>query len=568
MRRFLSILVAVVAVFAMCVTASAATRAATASCFASVTSDGSCQVTFTATVHIEQSDGVTFPVPRDATDITLNGSRVRTTKTETARVIDLSKALGHMTGDVSINIHYTLRDIVSAQDDGTLLLRLPLLSGASYPIDALSFTVTLPGELPERPSFSSGYHQADIEKEMTVEVNGATVTGSFHTALKDHETLWVQMKVSQQMFPRSAAQLLRLDFGIHAMIICGALALLYWILFLRTAPVWHKRTTQPPGGFGAGEMGSVLHLRGADLNLMVLSWAQLGYVSLQMDSRENVTISKRMEMGNERGPTELSCFKKLFAKRQSVSTVSAFYANLVRQTAQRATGVQELVHRRSGNLKVFRILIAAIGLLGGACLGFSLASGAVLKWLLVIVLAAVGTVDAWMLADWGSCLLLWRGKRAWVLLGCGGFWLLFGLLAGQFSLALAVLGTLLLGGLLYAFGGRRTELGRQLSCEVLGLRHYLRTVPKAELQYICNQNPDYFYDLAPYALALGADKAFAARFGKRAMAPCPYLKIRGAEAHSAQAFMQQARQVLQAMDARRRQLPAEKLIALLRSFTK
>jgi hypothetical protein len=146
--------------------------------------------------------------------------------------------------------------------------------------------------------------------------------------------------------------------------------------------------------------------------------------------------------------------------------------------------------------------------------------------------------------------------------------MLFGLLAGQFSLALAVLGTLLLGGLLYAFGGRRTELGRQLSCEVLGLRHYLRTVPKAELQYICNQNPDYFYDLVPYALALGADKAFAARFGKRALAPCPYLKIRGAEAHSAQAFMQQARQVLQAMDARRRQLPAEKLIALLRSFTK
>lgn len=568
MRRILSILVAVAAVFAMSVTVSAATRATTASCFASVTGDGDCQVTFTATVHIESADGVTFPVPRDATDITLNGTRARTTKTDTARVIDLSKALGHMTGDVSINIHYTLRNVVLSQDDGTLLLQLPILSGASYPIEAMNFTITLPGELPERPSFFSGYHQADIEKEMTVEVNGATVTGNFHTALKDHETLFMQMKVDQQMFPRSATELLRLDFGINAMLVCGVAALLYWLVFLRALPVWRKRCAEPPDGFGAGEMGSILHLRGADLNLMVLSWAQLGYVSLQMDKHEIVTITKRMEMGNERGPTELGCFKKLFAKRESVSTAGAHYAYLVRATAQKATDIQELVHRRSGNLKVFRILVALIGLFGGACLGFSMANGAVLKWLLAIIFAAGGTASAWYLADWASCLFLWRGMRLWTQLLCAGFWLIFGLLAGQFMLALSILGALLLAGLMYAFGGRRTELGRALSCEVLGLRHYLRTVPKTQLQRICNQNPDYFYDLAPYALALGVDRAFASRFAKQRLSACPYLKIQGVEAPSAQLFMRQARQVLQAMDARRRQLFIEKLIAVIRGITK
>lgn len=568
MRRLLRVLVVAAAVFAVSFQVSAATGATNASCFAAVTNDGNCQVTLTATLHIEQSQGVTFPVPRDASNITFNGTRVRTTKTDTARVIDLSKELGHMTGDVSINIHYTLRDLVTTQEDGSLLLQLPLLSGADYPVNAMNFTVTLPGTFTQRPSFSSGYHQTDIEKEMTVEVKGTTVTGSFHTALKDRETLMMQMKVTEQMFPRSAVALLRLDFGIYAMVVCGALALLYWLLFLRTAPVWGKRTPEPPGGWGAGEMGSILHLRGADLNLMVLSWAQLGYVSVEMDAHEIVTVFKRMEMGNERSQTELSCFQKLFGKRDRISTAGSHYALLARALSQKATGVQELVHRHSGNLKVFRVLIAVLGLFGGACLGFSLGNGAVLKWLLVIILSALGAASGYLLADWGSCLFLWRGQSLWAMLASVGFWLFFGLLAGQFALAMAVLGALLLGGLLYAFGGRRTEIGRQLSCEVLGLRRYLRTVSKAELQRICSQNPEYFYDLAPYALALGVDKVFAARFANRKLPACPYLNGQLRQELTAQAWMQQARQILQAMDSRRRQLMIEKLVALIQGFIK
>lgn len=336
MRRFAGILFALVVIFALAMGASGATQANSLSCFATVTSDGSCQVTITATLHLEQSTDVTFPVPQEATNVTLNGSRVRAAKSDGVRLINLSNALGNLTGDVSVNISYTLRDVVYTTEADTLELRLPLLSGFGFPVNAMDFTISLPGEYPGRPSFSSGYHQTDIEKDMSFTISGATLTGTFAKPLKDHETLTMTLGVSEQMFPRAAVQLQSMDFGIGAMIVCAVLALLYWLLFLRTAPVFSRRTPEPPDGCSAGELGCVLHLQGVDLSAMVLSWAQLGYLRIRMDRQGRVTLHKYMDMGNERGETEQRCFKKLFGGRNTVDTTGTHYANLCQYTAKRS----------------------------------------------------------------------------------------------------------------------------------------------------------------------------------------------------------------------------------------
>lgn len=566
MRRIAGIFFALVVVFALALGASGATQANNVSCFATVTADGSCQVTLTATLHLEQSKDVTFPVPLEASNVTLNGSRVRAAKSDNVRLINLSNALGNLTGDVSVNISYTLRDVVHTTDAGTLELRLPLLAGFGFPINAMDFTISLPGEYPARPSFSSGYHQTDIEKDMSFTITGATLSGSFNKALKDHETLTMTLGVSEQMFPRAAVQLQSMDFGIGAMIVCGVLALLYWLLFLRTAPVFGRRTPEPPDGCSAGELGCVLHLQGVDLSAMVLSWAQLGYLRIRMDRQGRVTLHKYMDMGNERGETEQRCFKKLFGGRNTVDTTGTHYATLCQFTAKRASGIRELVHRRSGNLTVFRILCTGIGLFSGACLGFCLGSGAWLQWPLVILLAAVGAAAVWLGLDW-ACHLFLRGRRKlWMALGFACIWLLLWLLAGQFLLGLATVAALCLGGFLYAFGGRRTDHGRQYMAQVLGLRRYLCTVPREELTRICTQNPDYFFDLAPYALALGVGERFAKRFGKTRLTPCPYLSTGADENLTAAMWTANMQHALQAMDARSENMPLEKLIGLLQSL--
>jgi uncharacterized protein (TIGR00730 family) len=66
---------------------------------------------------------------------------------------------------------------VVTNDVQQLELQLPILAGFAYPVQALEFTVTMPGPISVKPAFSSGYHQANIEKDLYCTVSGATITG-------------------------------------------------------------------------------------------------------------------------------------------------------------------------------------------------------------------------------------------------------------------------------------------------------------------------------------------------------------------------------------------------------
>lgn len=567
MRRFAGILFTALLVICLSLGAFAATGATGVSNFSTVSADGSCQITVNATLHLDTAaKDLTFPVPGDATGITVNGSRARAPKDGDARQVDLSRILGSVSGDFSISISYTLKDVIHTGETG-LELQLPLLSGFSYPVENMTFTVTLPGALETNPSFSSGYHQADIEKDMTYSVSGNTVTGSFTKTLKDHETLLMTLPVTEEMFPRNILNVQNSDIMNLAILICAGLALLYWIIFLRNLPPRRQRNPEPPQGFTAGELGSILACRGVDLSLMVLSWAQLGYLSIQADRHGNVVLHKRMDMGNERSEWEQRCFRKLFVGRKPVDTRGTHYAELCRLVAKKVS-LRELLRPRSGNLLIFRILASGIGLFGGINLAIALSGGAALQGLLVVLFAALGGLCGWFAQGWLYGLFLWDRPGLWISLGSCGVLLLLGLFCGQFLPALYMVLGLLAAGILLATGGRRTKLGKQYQGQVLDLRRYLRNAPKAELQRIWKTNPDYFFQLAPYALALGVHKRFARQFGGIKLDRCGWLSLGTDNSMTAIQWAQILEQTVESMNARSRQLPMEKLLGLLQSFRK
>ena len=569
MKKLLVFLSAVVLILGLASGVSAATGASSVSAFATVATDESCQITVSATLHLEAvMQELTFPLPAQATNITVNGSRAHTSRSGNVRQIDLSKVVGNMLGDFTLSIHYTLPDVVSRNEQDNLVLQLPLLSGFGYSISNMDFSVTLPGQITGDPVFSSGYHQADIEKDMTFTVDGAVISGKFHAPLKDHETLMLTMGVTEEMFPQPAVQLQNTDVGTAAMGICAALALLYWLIFLRALPLWRQTTPQPPQGHTAGALGSVLCQQGNDLTLTVLTWAQLGYLQLQLDRNQRVILHKQMEMGNERSEAEQRIWRSLFGKRQSVDTSGVHYAQLCRIVAKKRPGLQELLRSSSGNPGVFRALMSGVGLFGGACIGLLLAGGSALSGLWIFLLAALGGLSCWILLDWGSCLFLRRGKAPYLYLGICLFWLILGFAAEAAASIIWILPGILLAGLLNTFGGRRTALGRQTACQILGLRRYLCTVSKTELQRICKENPEYYYQLAPYALALNVNRRFARRFGGISLPGCPYIRSSTDAQSTASQWGQRLELVVQQMDWRAKRLPLEKLLEFIGSLKK
>ena len=145
---------------------------------------------------------------------------------------------------------------------------------------------------------------------------------------------------------------------------------------------------------------------------------------------------------------------------------------------------------------------------------------------------------------------------------CGGLcvgWLILGGLADRTDIAFWFLAGLLIAGCLYAIGGRRTSFGRQTKAQVLGLRQYLKRISKEELQRLTAGNPDYYFAMAPYAIALGVGKPFAKAFGKLPIPECPYLADEAVSPKTAQQWNLVLTQAVRKMDERYRGSRMERL---------
>ena len=552
------------------------TRATSVQMIATVSNSGSAQVSTTVALHVETPlEELHYPVPANASSITLNGSRVFTEKANQARLVNLTKLLGGMTGDFTFTVGYSVANTVRplAQTDSAadsakkLQLDLPLLAGFAYPIDQVQFSINLPGNITNQPGFISGYHQANIEKDLTYSVSGGNIAGRSWTALKDHETLNLRLTATEEMFPQTRVELPSLDTITTIIYVCIGLALIYWIFVLRNFLPIREYPAVAPEGFGAGQLGTVLTMAGADLGLMIFTWAQLGYVVIQMDRRGRVLVHKRMEMGNERSAFEQKCFRSLFARRDVADTSGISFARL-HQTVSAQKAIPSLLRKNGGNVQIFRILAAVAGLLCGTCFGILLGNMLDFGWLFMSVLSFVGLICSWQIQHWTQGVFLHHRIRLWTALGMSVLWLILGLAIGQLSLALLSVSIQLIAGFLAAFGGRRSEDGKLAMGQVLSLRSHLSRLSSRKIQQYCQENPNYFFDMIPEAMAMGCDKAFARRFGKSRLPACPYIIASDTRGLTAAQWSQLMRQILDGMTARQRQMPTDTFRAVMRNYMK
>ena len=582
MTRFLAFLFCLVLVLGLCLGVSAAdtNRAYSVNVFATVSSDGRCDVTSTVTLHIATpQEELVYPVPLNASNVNLNGSAVITEKTDTARLVNLSKHLGGMAGDFSFTVSYAIHSAVDpvvsqettdAEESAPrrLRLELPMLSGFAYPIDELQFSVNLPGMVTQNPTFVSGYHQSDIEKDLTFSYSGGNIAGRSWTSLKDHETLTMYLEASEDMFPQTRAELPDAEGVTTLILICVALAFLYWLIFLRNWLPIQSYPSVAPQGFGAGQLGTVLTMTGAELTLMLFSWAQLGYVILRLDRRGRVLVLKRMDMGNERTAFEQKCFYHLFSRRDMIDTSAMSFQRMCQTVAVQRSAPQLFLRKGTGSVKIFRVLVAIAGLLSGTCFGILLGNMLDFGWLFMLVLSFVGLIASWHIQYWPQGMFLHHRSRLLVAGVMCLLWLAIGVAIGQFGLALLAVLIQVVGGFLAAFGGRRTEEGRMAMGQTLSLRRYLRKLSAAQVQQLCRDNPEFFFDMAPFALALGCEGAFARRFGKSKLPMCPYIQASDTRGLTAKQWRQLMRSLLDGMTARQRKLPMDSIRAVMDNYMK
>ena len=530
-----------------------------------IASDGSCAVALTVEVYLDTpASNLTFALPAGAKNVLMNGSSVRTYKSggdNGVLLADLS-GLNGVVGTYNMTFSYVISDVLQTIDK-KLVLQLPLLSGFDYPVEQVNFSITFPGEITGEPAFYSGYLNSSVGSIMQWTQGGNRISGFTTAALQDRDTLTLSMTVSEEMFPGKLMVAREGNPEYVYMGICAGVALLYWILMMRCLPIIRHHRTIPPEGLTAGEVGSRLSAAGVDLTMMVFSWAQMGYLKIVPDKYGRVFLQKRMEMGNERTDFECRTFKYLFSRGNTVEGTGRAYAKLCLKVAQTVSGAHEMYRRRAGNIQIFRIICCGVSLFSGICFAMNLVYHPTLQVLLSILLGTAGVITGWSVQD-GMFRFHIRGKTAqYVGAVCMLLWIIMGIIAGQVWAGVAAVAAQMLAGMAAAYGGRRSSLGRTHASQILGMRHYLKHISKDEIQRIMENNPDYFFDMMPYAIALGVDTAFARRFQGVNLPQCAYLSARQDRRRSPEEWALLLRKTADKMDKRQRKMQLEKWMPLV-----
>ncbi len=571
MKRLLAVLGALLLCACVLITpaeaAEAKNSATRVDLLATVNSDGDCQVSLTVMLRIEAAaTSLSYPLPLNAKNITLNGGSVSTHRTASAIEVDISR-ITNSTGEMSLRFDFTLPEAVKVDAESwnplkrQLKLTLPLLNGFDYPVERLSFTLNMPtDQITERPDFTSIYRQSSIASDLDYITSGSQIIGNSTTVLNDHEGITMTLMVPQSMFPSVSTYIRQGEPELVPLLILAGAALLYWFLFLFNLPMRPAKTAVPPSGITAGEMGCRLTLAGGDLTMMVFTWAQLGYIMIQQEKNGRVLLHKRMDMGNERDPYENRIFKGLFGNRRMVDATGSNYAKYCNQVAEQISSERSMYRGNSGNMKLFRWICCASHVFCGICVAMNMASNIALQVVMSIILGLFAAVSAWLIQGIAYRTHL-RGKtRVYMGLACVLVWILLGVLCGQPWIPLgSALGQWVLG-YFAAYGGRRSDLGRRDANLVLGFRRYVKHIPGADVSRLMQNDPDYFFNLAPYALALGAIHPFANAFVRRKLDQCPYLTTPVYGKRTAPEWAKILAQVADAMDAKSRRMLVEKYL--------
>lgn len=539
----------------LCVPVSAASSVVSAYSNARVESDGSCQVELSFQLQLDQAQKLTFPLPKAAKNVRLNGNL----KSPSVQADRLLLSLGTLNAGVhTVNIGFSVSDTITEKGN-VLTAQIPLLTGFALPLERFSFSVTLPAAPSATPTLQSNWG-SDALAGLSVQVSGNTLSGTTDSRLLDSTELSILCMGDRTLFPNYAGQPSALGLWEIAMIALIALGALYYLLAMLPGFPGKVRVFSPPEGLSAGDLGTCLTGCGTDLTMMVFSWAQLGYVSLHLDARGRVQIQKRLEMGSERSDFENHAFHRLFSGRQSVDGGGMHYALTYRKLAGKSPLLRRIYRAHSGNPRIVNLLAVLVGGCSGIVLSRNVYTAGAGTVLLAMALAAACALLSHLILSGSRCLPL--GNKMPICIGAiaAALWIVLGFACGNTVFAVGMVGYELLVGLAAAVGGRRSELGQQYLAQIRGLRAQLTHGSIFDIQACLARNPAYFFEMMPYALALGVEKRFARRFGRVTIAQCDYLFADGQENLTPTQWAVLLRRVADRLNRRQQRLKYETLL--------
>lgn len=408
-------------------------------------------------------------------------------------------------------------------------------------ISNVTFKITMPKEFDaSKLGFSYGEYGESNTDNISYDVDGNVITGSFDGTLLAGEGLNVRMELPEGYFIRKSVGSSLLECWYYVIPILGVLiSYLIWKKYGKDDQVVDVVSFYPPKNMNSldvafAKKGSV---NSNDAVSLLVYLASKGYIKIVEDkkSKSKFTIQKVKEYDGNNKEEELffrGLFKKVWDSISSDELNESFYLtiNSILTKKNSTANRKEIFNNKSSNkryiLFLFMLITSSLSTIIPA-LGYKL-SDVIFSIIICNLIGIVALIIVGIIYD-NNCTK--KGLNS--ALGFAFFFVL-ALAVANFTIigfeyiyydTVYLIGFILcmvctyLIYFFYLIVTKRTEYGNKVLGEVNGFKKFLETAEKDKLESLVHDDPSYFYNILPYAYVLGVSDAWIKQFEGIAIAP-------------------------------------------------
>ncbi len=395
------------------------------------------------------------------------------------------------------------------------------------PIEHLNLTVTMPKPFnPDEIYFYSGSYGATDQGDLTYSVDGQTITASTTKELSPGTVLSIRIALPDGYFvgARTGEEYLPILYA--AAVVSIIISLFAYFLLGRNKKPLEPVMFYPPDDFDPAQVGYVLqnYASNQDLVSLIIYFADKGWLSIENVSPNKdhpiFVFNRLQDIPYDRPDYERTIFNALFA----VSDHPTLDSLTSRRSVGNAfiTAKEQLKNWFRGERKIMapsnttaKIIIGFMMVVTSLIATFNAAyishASSLTAYLIFFVLALVGPVTT-MNANSKKTLI---GGIALTAVGAIGI----AALTGHIMLGVVVLLMNLLNSYLGHSCGRRTPTGNRWYGETLGFKRFIEMAELDRIKLLVEENPNYYFNILPYAYAMGLTDKWVKNFEGLAIAP-------------------------------------------------
>lgn len=398
-------------------------------------------------------------------------------------------------------------------------------------IQKSKITLVMPKKFSKEDVTVLAGEEGDQEKSDKVSwsVSGNTINITTNATLPKGTGITVGMKLPEGYFEDAATHTL---FNI-IMYILGILFiaanLFLWYRFGRDPKSVQTVEFYPPDEISPAEVGYIIdgYVDKPDVISLLFYFAQEGIIEIEEKGKNDYIIRKLSELPPTSKTYERVFYDGLFSEGDEI-----VFSSLQESFYETFETTKDMIEAEFGtkNKKLFRGT-ANIIRIAMVCLP-TIAAG-IMAWitwrtfgsvflLIASVLVVLMIPASYILGIISQDKKHSMEKPKWLLITGIGIlmaaaamlitaWISISVL-GNWIIALLFAGVIGVGCLTTRFMRSRTKLGSDLLGRVLGFKEFIRVAEKDRLEKLIEENPQYFYDILPYAYVMGLSKKWARKF--------------------------------------------------------